>query len=140
MRRNTLGAIDALDISLGRTSLRGAALANNLANVNTPGYKRVDLKFDQALTAALAGQGTQPGLSLRVTSAGHRQMPQPAAPSRTAEVVQSTGTTLRNDGNNVDVEAEMAMLAQNSIYYQALVQEINSRLGVLRLAITEGRR
>lgn len=57
-----------------------------------------------------------------------------------ARVVRATGTTLRNDGNNVDIDAEMAMLAENTIYYQALVQQLNNSLGLLRLAITEGRR
>jgi flagellar basal-body rod protein FlgB len=164
LRSTTAGAINALDSALGRTALRGAALANNLANVNTPGYKRLDVEFDAALAEAMAVSRGPAGpvvpaasrMPMTLTSAGHMAGGAHASPPAPglhgssasiagaghgqAKVVRAGGTTLRSDGNNVDIEAEMAMLAENTIYYQALVQQLNSSLDLLRLAITEGRR
>ncbi|MDP2872506.1 MAG: flagellar basal body rod protein FlgB [Bacillota bacterium] len=139
------GAIDALDRALGRASLRGELLANNLANVNTPGYKRLDLAFEDVLASA-STSGTAGGaaslssnsLNPAVTNAAHIAGRQAA--SADPEVIRAAGTSLRSDGNNVDIESEMALLAENSLYYQALVREMNNRLSALRLAITEGRR
>jgi flagellar basal-body rod protein FlgB len=153
--RRSASSIDALDRALTRVSVRGELLANNLANINTPGYKRLDLVFEDIL-AAVAGSGAgtagatvPPSASalrptVTVTSPGHIAMPRAAAVGGGAlpapQVTRASGTSLRNDGNNVDIEAEMALLAENSLYYQALVREMNNRLSSLRLAITEGRR
>ncbi len=150
MRQTSLAAINMLSRSLTYSSLRGSALGQNLANVNTPGYKRLDVDFQSALQSAITQGQSQPGVKLATTAAGHRAgfggatgASAGAAGGLSAgeiEVVRAGGTTLRNDGNNVDVEAEMAMLAENSLFYQALVQQMNNHLGLLRLAITEGRR
>lgn len=137
MRPSTLTAIQALESTLDRTSARGSVLAHNLANVNTPGYKRMDLSFGDTLATALAGAG---GGRLRLATT-HPQHLRPSLSGNSGpRLVRGTGTTLRNDGNNVDIEAEMAVLSENAYYYQALVQEMNNRLGILRLAINEGRR
>lgn len=145
VRAGAASAIDALDRALTRSSVRGELLANNLANVNTPGYKRLDLVFEDILasvsgSAAGSGAGSPPA-SLRpaVTSSAHIAGSRTTA-SSAPQVTRAGGTSLRNDGNNVDIEAEMALLAENSLYYQALVREMNNRLSALRLAVTEGRR
>ncbi len=143
MKQTSLSAIDTLARSLTYSSLRGSALGQNLANVNTPGYKRIDLDFQTALQVAINGQQRGSGVQLATTAAGHRgglDAAEAGTGDPQFEIVQAGGTTLRNDGNNVDVEAEMAMLAENSLFYQALVQQMNNQLGLLRLAITEGRR
>jgi flagellar basal-body rod protein FlgB len=46
---------------------------------------------------------------------------------------------MRNDGNNVDPDREMALVAENQLYYQALVEAVSRKLRSLRSAITEGR-
>ena len=51
-----------------------------------------------------------------------------------------SGTQLRNDGNNVDIDAEMSALAQNTVMYNALAQISKMQFTALRTAITEGRR
>ena len=56
------------------------------------------------------------------------------------EIVQSSdGTTMRLDGNNVDIDAENAELAKNEIYYNTLVEKINSEFSRLKMAINEGK-
>ncbi len=53
------------------------------------------------------------------------------------QVETQSATSLRSDGNNVDIDQEMTALAKNGIYYNALVKEISSQLGILRMVISE---
>jgi flagellar basal-body rod protein FlgB len=84
------------------SSRRQSALANNLANANTPGYIRQDVDFQSALEGALEGGADVQGLSFQATA------------DRGAGPV-------RADGNTVDVDTEMASLNENSLLYQSLV-------------------
>ncbi len=114
--------VQYLERGLDASSLRNAVLADNLANVDTPGFKRSDVSFEGLLeeeTRKAGKLGTQ------------EWKPQ---------VVVDTNTSMRQDGNNVDVDAEMTNLAENSIYYEALVKQLTSQFAMLRSAITEGRR
>ncbi|HHV58586.1 MAG TPA: flagellar basal body rod protein FlgB [Firmicutes bacterium] len=130
----TSGVLREIGLGLDWAALRQRAIANNLANVDTPGYKREDVAFPEALRRAQAGGGRP--LALAVTAPGHLT---PPAEEGWA-VVRDTGTTLRNDGNNVDIEAEAAELAKNALYYNALVSRAAGYLASLRYVISEGRR
>jgi len=77
-------------------------------------------------------------LRLLVTHPGHFSGQTAATPA--PQVVRDNTTSYRNDGNNVDIDVEMARLAENSIYYDALAKQMSYRLGALRSAIYEGRR
>jgi len=57
----------------------------------------------------------------------------------TPQIVKRRETSMRMDGNNVDIENENVRLAQNSLYYNTLVEKMNSELRRLRAAISEGR-
>lgn len=116
----------ALDRALGAAGMRQQVLANNLANVNTPGYQRQDIiGFDQQLQGALdqakAGDAT--------------------ALNQISPTVSGDGSVaVRADGNSVDVDQEMATLAENNIRYNALVQLAAKKLDVLKYVISDGRR
>jgi flagellar basal-body rod protein FlgB len=128
--RNT--TMSMLERGLDASSLRHQLLANNVANVNTPGYKRADVDFSQALGSAIAiKSGT-----LSQTSASH--LPGTSGPERM--MVTRDNSSTRLDGNSVDIEAEMVHVAENSLYYSALAQQLSDRFVRLKLAITEGRR
>lgn len=114
--------VNYLERGLDASSLRNTVLANNLANVDTPGFKRSDVSFE--------------GLLEQETQKAGKLSTQPWKP----QVVVDTNTSTRQDGNNVDVDAEMTNLAENSIYYEALIQQLTSQFSMLRTAITEGRR
>lgn len=120
----------ALERALDAAALRHQVVANNVANANTPGFKRGRVDFEASLQEALRRvdeAGRPPGGELLV-----------AAVRPTVE--RETGTAQRNDGNNVDIESEMALLAQNALWYQALARQLSLRIGLLRLAASEGRR
>ena len=107
-----------LDRAMSGAALRQSVLADNLANANTPEFKRSDVDFQGALAKALDGGSSVADVSF--------------AP------MQDTSTTARADGNNVDVDAEMANLSQNSVGYQALVAVAHTRLAELQTAIGSG--
>lgn len=138
IRGGTAEAMDSLEQAMSRTAFRQSLIANNLSNVNTPGYKRLDIKFERELADASVRLSSGNALPLSRTSSAHIAA-RPAG-GNGWEVAQASDTAMREDGNSVDVEAEMALLAENTLYYQALVREMNNRLTSLRLAITEGRR
>ncbi|MFO7172315.1 MAG: flagellar basal body rod protein FlgB [Bacillota bacterium] len=135
--------LSILQRGLEAAAVRQAALAHNLANVNTPGYKALRVRFEEHLAAALemSGTGEAPRLPLRVTHPRHlRGRGAEAALEVRPQVVRDLSRSDRADGNNVDVEAEMAQMAANEIWYGALLRQLNDELARLRLAVTEGRR
>ncbi len=115
----------ALERALQGSSLRQQVLANNLANANTPGFKRSDVNFQDSLGRALSAAGAGDGA--------------PDALGGLAFGPETDSTsTMRADGNNVDVDAEMANLQENSLEYQALVSVARSRLAMLKTVIGGG--
>lgn len=132
--------VDTLARGLDAASLRHQVTANNLANVNTPGFKRGRVEFEEQLAAALQGASApRQGVALAATHPGHRTDPRAAGLPRANVVIDET-LGLRNDGNNVDLETETAILARNSLWYTAMSRLISDRFNLLRHAITEGRR
>ena len=109
---------------------RHEALANNVANAETPGYKRVDLDFRSHLAEA-----SSKGPTLLTTSPRH------IVPSRAARMAAGQDhSAITPDGNSVDIDREMAEVSTNALYYSAVSGQLNAYLSLLRKAITEGRR
>ena len=106
----------ALERALSGASQRHAALSENIANVNTVGYKRKDVDFHSALQAAM------PGGSSAIANVPFATATDDAAP-------------VRADGNSVDMDTENAGLAQNALEYEALTQVLRSRDDILRSAM-----
>jgi flagellar basal-body rod protein FlgB len=108
----------ALEKALVGSSLRQRVLADNLANVNTAGFKRSEVDFQSALSDALDG-----GAAARSVEALDFQ-PQVEG-----------GGAVRADGNDVDVDAEMANLSENAVTYQALVAVAKERLQMFQTVL-----
>lgn len=136
MRCTDRSTLDVLARALEAASLRQEAIAHNLANVDTPGYKAVEVSFEDQLKRALA-QGDP--LPMRTTRPQHAVRSASVA-SVSPAFVRRTGTVSRADGNNVDPEAEMAALAENQLMYSALTRLVSEKYSLLKYAISEGRR
>lgn len=121
-----------LEQALGAAALRHKVIANNVANVNTPGFKKSDVVFEDKLAAALSGNT----LPMARTHANHLRGRQGDA--FTPSVVTDTKTSLRTDGNNVDIDAEMANVAKNTIYYDAVAKQLGRYFSNLKSAIRGG--
>ncbi|AHF07763.1 flagellar basal body rod protein FlgB [Desulfitobacterium metallireducens] len=119
-----------LEKGLDASSLRQKVLSDNIANVDTPNFKRSDVDFQQILGEALGEPG--PNLPLKITSPQHIQG---VSGKGQSGVVKDETTTFRNDGNNVDIDREMANVAENSLYYNSVTQTVSNQLGLLRMAI-----
>jgi flagellar basal-body rod protein FlgB len=112
----TIPNLNLLSQVLSTASLRHKIIAQNVANVNTPGYRRLEVVFEDAMAKALAQPGT--GDAAHVTP----------------RVVVADGPE-RVDGNTVDIDREMNDLTRNALLYQAAAQVLTSRLGQVRTAI-----
>lgn len=119
-----------LEKGLDASSQRQRVLSNNVANVDTPNFKRSDVDFEKVLGQALGEPGGE--LPLKVTSPMHLQGVGSASQSG---VVTDESTTFRTDGNNVDIDREMAQVAENGIYYNSVTRAISAQLGFLRTVI-----
>lgn len=115
---------------------RQRIMAHNIANVNTPLYKRKEVRFEEELRQALLGSSRLPLATTHPRHLGAR----PSLQDVSHEVKTDLQSSMRADGNNVDIEREMAMLAANQLNYNALVQLLSSRQASLRYVIHEGRR
>ena len=118
--------------------LRNDVLAHNLANVDTPLYNRKDVDFEQYMRAAL-----RPGADEYIfhKRSGFRINGKPSLDSVTARVTDDYDPlAMRIDGNNVDVDAEMAHMARNTIKYNTVVSNVNGKFSKISHVISEGRR
>src|SRR5262245_13468829 len=108
--------VSALARFLDVAAQRNDVIAQNVANVNTPAYRALDVRFEQQLSAAMWSDG-------------------PAVPQARPRIVEADGGTPRNDGNNVDIDQEMARLHKNTILVQLYNQVMAIELSQYRAAI-----
>ena len=132
---NIFRSIEPLQRGLDAAWTRNAVIRNNIANVETPNFKASDVQFESLLARSLQNSSSFRGV---VTHPRHIEFSSRLGPV-THQVVQRNTTTMRLDGNNVDIEAENVRLAQNSIWYNTLVEQMNSEFRRLRMAIQDTR-
>ena len=121
--------VPLLNAVLDVTQLRQRVIANNIANISTKGYRSKDVRFEEYLESfvrrpAVEGQRTDPR---------HIPIPKPMAAPEVYEVETSS-----NDGgiNNVDVDQEMAHLAENHLLFNVGARLLNGQFSGIRKSIT----
>lgn len=127
IKTNAFDYINVLDKAADASWLRNEAIANNLANVNTPGYKREDVTFESELSKALK-------------HSNFKTMDDKVKHLRTDQLQPRTykdynGFSYRLDGNNVDVDTENTILAKNQLMYEGLLNSISQEFDNLRTAM-----
>lgn len=126
-----------LQKSLDALSTQHQVIANNLSNLDTPNFKRSIVSFQDKLKAAL---NINPDSPLWRTHPKHFPIFQPVSLDHFKPDVQTLNETIgRNDGNNVDLEMESGLLAENNLLYNSLADVTSRYLANLRHAISEGR-
>lgn len=118
--------------SMDAASLRNEVIANNIANAETPGFKRSEVIFEEEMKKVLENSTTYD--KLRLTNAKHIQIYQ-ARSASPIKVNKLDDLSYRNDKNNVDIDVEMANMSKNKIYYDAVSQSMSNEIKLLRLAI-----
>lgn len=121
-----------LERSMDLSALRSQLLSQNLANVNTPNYKRLDLDFASIMNETLAES------ALPVTATHQRHLFGSSSEWSQPPVIRENNSSSRVDGNNVDVEYEMAKVAENSMFFQSLSSSWRSQMSRIKMVI-EGR-
>ena len=119
--------------------LRNEVILNNIANVDTPNYKRSVVSFEDEFKRALKSSEETPSVGLRKTRRGHRDIGKHSIEDVKASIREDTFTQTRMDGSNVDMDVETTELARNYIYYQTVQNRLNSEYSQLNMAIKEGR-
>lgn len=116
--------LDLLQRSLTVSSLRDKVHANNIANVETPNFKRTRVSFESELATALKNErlGVN-NLELKRTSAKHFKGSQaPSYSDVQPRLLLDSLTTARNNGNNVDIDVEVQQALENQMLYTMLTQ------------------
>lgn len=123
----------SLDVSL----LRQEVIANNIANVDTPYYKRKMVTFESELNRVLDEQRRFPKYLLKTSQTRHiKNTFNKSIDDVQAHVFQEHDTHFRNDKNNVDIEKEVGDLNKNALHYNAVSTSIRLSLEHLKTAVT----
>ena len=120
MNSGAFGYVEVLKTAADASWLREEVLTNNIANVDTPNYKRQDVEFTTYLKSALEQAGTPAStLTQKVNEANLSGI-------TTRTYTENTTLSYRMDGNNVDLSTENAELAAEQINYNALIDSMNN--------------
>ncbi|MBP3274307.1 MAG: flagellar basal body rod protein FlgB [Butyrivibrio sp.] len=122
---NVFDYINVMDKASDAAWTRNEIIANNIANVDTPGYKRQDLNFEDELERAL-GHNRYKTMDEKVANLKNKHLE--------ARVVNDySGFSYRTDKNNVDIDTENVMLAANQLKYQGLMSGLKHEFSTLAM-------
>ena len=110
--------LNLLSRLLDASEMRQKVIGHNIANVNTPGYRRLDVEFEAALAQEFS-----------------RSDPMSPLQQATPQVTHTAGLESRADGNNVDVDMEIGQMNKNALLQQVYLQVMGSEMGMMRKAI-----
>ena len=130
IQTNAFDYINVLDRAADAAWQRNEAISNNIANVDTPGYKRQDVAFESVLQQAL-GNNRYESMDDKVANVDLSRL-------RGRAYLDYANYSYRLDGNNVDIENENVMLAENQLKYQGLISSINQEFTNLKTVMKLG--
>lgn len=125
------GTISSLEYGLNYASLKNKTIAQNIANVDTPNYKAKDVSFKKMLSDAQDST-----IKANRTDVRHFDF---KIKQSTQGVFSYENYKYRSNGNGVDMDAEQASLAENTIYYNALVERISGKFNTMNTVIKGGK-
>jgi len=125
------GTISSLENGLNYASLKNKTIAQNIANVDTPNYTAKNVSFSKMLSEA-----KESTITANRTDSRHYDF---QIKQSTPGVYSLENFKYRNNGNGVDMDAEQSSLAENTIYYNALVERISGKFNTLNTVIQGGK-
>ncbi len=111
------GIVDLLESGLRAEALRQKAVANNVANIATPGYRRMDVRFEQLVAKALESGNEEEAAEIE------------------PEIYQPKNTAINPNGNDVNLEAETGELIKNSLRQKAFIRLISKKYSQIDQAV-----
>lgn len=130
IQTNAFDYINVLDRAADAAWQRNEAISNNIANVDTPGYKRQDVAFESVLQQAL-GNNRYESMDDKVANVNLSRL-------RGRAYVDYANYSYRLDGNNVDIDTENSYMAQNQIKYYTVLDSISQEFSRLRSVCKSG--
>ena len=127
--------IDVSSRAMAASTLRHEVLSNNIANVNTPNFKRSHVRFEDLLKREL---GLENDPLMKVVRTHDRHFPIAFHGKAHAVIEQDAHTNMRLDRNNVDIDIEMAEVAKNQLYYSALATALGGHISKIKSVISSG--
>ena len=117
--------VNVLDKAADAAWMRNNAIANNIANATTPGYKRQDVAFESELAKALGRSSNTANMDQRVANINLKNL-------NPKSYTDLEGYSYRLDGNNVDIETENVMSVENQLKDMYLMEGINQEFANLQ--------
>ena len=129
--------LNYLPRAMTAASLRQEVVAHNIANVNTPNYRKTNLEFEDMLAREIYGD--EPEGTMPMVRTHDKHLPfKPLAFHAEPTMVEDTTTIMRVDDNNVDIDIEMSTLAKNQLYFNAVATSFGGYVTRLKNVITSG--
>jgi len=135
MEVNMYNNINILSKALDASWKRNEVITNNIANAETPGFKRSDVIFEDVLKEQLGSKK----LKGAITNSKHININGGNIKAFTYKVKTENNFSTRLDKNNVDIDVEMAEKAKNEILYNTLTSRVQSGFQKMKSVINEGR-
>ncbi|TGY43786.1 flagellar basal body rod protein FlgB [Clostridium sartagoforme] len=129
MNINNDSTMQLLKAGLDASALRGKVIANNMSNINTEDFKRSYVSFEENLKSEIDK------FSLKKTDDKHLSG---TLSDSLVDIKVDNSTSMRSDGNNVDLDLEKVDQAANSLMYNALITQANSKLNMTKSVISGG--
>lgn len=126
-------ALDVMQRGMGAANLRHEVISHNIANVNTPYFKKSNVVFEELLAKELDLDDTG---RMKVVRTHDRHMPIAFRGRALAKIELDESSSMRYDKNNVDIDVEMASLAKNSLYFNALARQVGGQFSRIRSVLT----
>lgn len=125
------GTIQTLEKSLAYSTAKNRTIAQNIANVDTPNYKSRKVLFKNVLADTMSES-----IQNKRTRPQHINFQK--HPDQPYIIRENKNTLYSHNGNNVDIDQEMAELAKNQLYYQAVVDRLNGKFSNIEKVIRGG--
>ena len=120
---------DLIKSGIKASDVRAKAIANNMANINTKDYKKFNVVFEENLKK----ENNSSELELKRTNSAH--FASSNSENDNISIEQDNSTSMRSDGNNVDLDIEKVNQAANTLKYNALITNINNKFNNLKTVI-----
>lgn len=134
MINGIFNSIDFLKIALDGSVLRHTAISDNIANVNTPGYKRKTVDFENLLKGELEKN------KLRLSTTNSRHIGGTSIGNLNLAIKEQNNIAVRRDGNSVNIDIEVAERTKNEIYYSSISRQLSRQFETINSVINEGGR
>ncbi|WP_168122258.1 flagellar basal body rod protein FlgB [Paenibacillus sp. HB172176] len=128
-------SFNRMEAAVQAAEFRQRVLSNNIANAETPNFKRSEVLFEELLEQSMGPSGKSQ-LAGRKTNNRHITIGSDASLLPNAKVVTDESTSMNNNKNNVDMDREMSLLAKNQLSYNLYIGQINHDITMMKTAIS----